>query len=101
VAKNKCISVAGHFEGHASALEQYRRHPPMQHVQGYPGSYWMPSSGNYSLHIAPAAAMAAATKMMTKTYTYFAGHFDGHSNAPVRYREHCQMEKVQGFTRSH
>jgi hypothetical protein len=31
----------------------------------------------------------------------FAGHFDGHSGAPVQYRVHCPMEKVRGFDRSH
>ncbi len=36
-----------------------------------------------------------------KKYTYFDGHFDGHGNVPVRYHEHCLMEEVQGFTRSH
>jgi hypothetical protein len=41
--KNKCTSVAGHFDGHASAVEQYRRHRLIWHVQGYPGSHWMPS----------------------------------------------------------
>jgi DUF1365 family protein len=28
----------------------------MQHDQGFTGSHWMPLLGNYSLHIAPAAA---------------------------------------------
>jgi hypothetical protein len=36
-----------------------------------------------------------------KKWTNFAGHFDGHCNAPVQYRTHCLMEEVQGFTRSH
>jgi hypothetical protein len=30
----------GLFEGLADAPEQYRRHHPMQHVQGYLGSHW-------------------------------------------------------------
>jgi hypothetical protein len=34
-------------------------------------------------------------------YTYFAGRFDGHHDAPVRYREYCPMEEVCGFQRSH
>jgi hypothetical protein len=49
----KCTSVAAHFDGHASALEQYRWHRPMRHVHGYPGSHWMPPLGNYSLYISP------------------------------------------------
>ena len=62
---NRCTSVAGYFDGHAEALKRYMRHRPMQHVQGYSGSHWMPPSGYYSLHIAPAAARATAnnTKM--------------------------------------
>ncbi len=55
----------------------------MQHVQGYPRSHWTPPSGDYLLHIAPVAARATANKTKTETYTYFAGHFDGHGNVPV------------------
>jgi hypothetical protein len=55
---NKCTFVAARFEGLADVPEQYRWHRPMQHVQGYSGSHWMPASGNYSLRIAQAAARA-------------------------------------------
>jgi hypothetical protein len=98
---SKCTSIAAHFEGLADALVQYRVHRPMQHVQGYTGSHWVLPLGNYLLHIAPAATRATANKITTKTCTYFAGHFDGHGDAPVRYRANCPMEEVQGFTRSH
>ncbi len=47
----------------------------MRHVQGYPGSHWMPSLGDYSLSIAPAAARATANKTTMKKWTNFAGHF--------------------------
>jgi hypothetical protein len=62
---NECTSIAGHFDDHAEALKQYMQHRPMQHVQGYSRNHWMPPSGYYSLHIAPAAARATAnnTKM--------------------------------------
>jgi hypothetical protein len=63
---NVCTSSAGHFDGHGSALEQYRRHRLMGHVQGYSGSHWMPPSGNYSLRIAPAATRATANETTTK-----------------------------------
>ena len=63
---NKCTSIVGHFDGHSSAVEQYRQHRPMRHVQGYPGSHWPLPSGKYSLCITPAAARASANKMMTK-----------------------------------
>jgi hypothetical protein len=65
-AKNKCTSVVGHFDGHVGALEQYRWHCPMWHVQGYLGSYWMPPLGNYLLHITPADARETANKTTTK-----------------------------------
>ena len=65
-ATNKCTYVAGHFDGHAEALKRYIRHRPMQHVQGYSGSHWMPPLSNYSLCITPVAARVTAnnTKML-------------------------------------
>jgi hypothetical protein len=91
--KKECTSVADHFDGHASAFEQNRRHCPMRHVQGYPGSHWMPPLGNYSLCIPPAAARATANETMTKTYTYSAGHFDGRGNVPIRYGAHRRWRR--------
>jgi hypothetical protein len=60
----------------------------MGHVQGYLGSHWMPPSGNYSLCIAPVAAKATDKQTTINKYTYFAGRFDGHDDAPVRNRTH-------------
>jgi hypothetical protein len=62
---NECTSIAGHFDDHVEVLKRYMLHRPMQHVQGYSGSHWMPPLGDYSLHITPAAARATAnnTKM--------------------------------------
>jgi hypothetical protein len=73
----------------------------MQHVQGYTSSHWMLKLGKYSLRIAPATARATAGETMMIKYTYFAGHFNGHGNAPVHYHMHYPMEEVKGFTRSH
>ncbi len=98
---NKCTFVASHFDGYVDALKQYGEHCPMQHVQGYIQILWMPPLGNISLRIAPAAARAPCKTMIMKKYINFAGHSNGHDNAPVRYRMHCPMEEVQGFTRSH
>jgi hypothetical protein len=98
---NKCTSAAGHFDGHVDAMEQYTQHRLMQHVQANNQSHWMPPSGNYSLRIAPAAIRATSKQTTMKKYTYFAGHFDGHVDVLVRYRVHCLMEEVQGFTTSH
>jgi hypothetical protein len=99
--KKECTFVIGYFNGHDGVLEQYRWHCLMRHVQGYPGSHWMPPSGNYLLRIAPAAARATAYKTTKKKLTYFAGHYDGRGAAPVQYLVHHPIEKVQGFGRSH
>jgi hypothetical protein len=73
----------------------------MQHVQGYSGSHWMLTLGDYLLRIAPAAIRATCKQTTVNKYTYKAGCFDGHGNVPVRNHVHRLMEGVQGFTRSH
>jgi hypothetical protein len=69
VVANKCTSSAGRFDSHSNALEQYRQHRPMQHVQGYSGSHWKPASGDYLLRIAPAAARATGKQTTINKYT--------------------------------
>jgi hypothetical protein len=96
-----CSYVVGRFDGHGSPLVQYKVHRPMQNVQGYSGSHWMPPSGDYLLRIAPTAARATGKQATINKYTYKAGRFDGHGDAPVRNHMHPPMEEVQGFTRSH
>jgi hypothetical protein len=98
---NKCISSAGRFDGHGGALVRYKAHHSMQYVQGYSGSHWTPASGNYLLRIAPAAARATGKQTTINIYTYKAGRFDGHGNAPVCNLTHLPMEEAQSFTRSH
>jgi hypothetical protein len=66
---NKCTSSAGPFDGHGGAPEQYRRHRPMRHVQGYSGSHWTLPLGNYWLRIAPAAARATGKQTTINKYT--------------------------------
>jgi hypothetical protein len=66
---SKCTSVAAHFKGLADAPEQYRWHHPMRHVQGYLGSHWMLSLGDYSLRIAPATARATGKQKTINKYT--------------------------------
>jgi hypothetical protein len=66
---NKCTSSAGRFDGHGGALEQYRRHCPMRHVQGYSGSHWTLASGNYLLRITPAATRATGKQTTINKYT--------------------------------
>jgi hypothetical protein len=57
-------SLAGIFDGRVDALEQCTQHCPIQHIQGYTGSLWTPTLGDYLLHIAPAAARATGNKTM-------------------------------------
>jgi hypothetical protein len=97
--KQNTLSTA-HFDSCGSAPVQYEVHLPMQHVQGYTSSLWMPPLVNCLLRIAPAAARVTGKQNIMKKYTYFVGCFDGHGNAPVRYQAHCSMEEAQGFTRS-
>jgi hypothetical protein len=66
---NKCTSSTGRFDGRGGAPEQYRRHCPMWHVQGYSRSHWMLPSGNYLLRIAPAAARATGKQTTINKYT--------------------------------
>jgi hypothetical protein len=61
----------------------------------------MLASGNYLLRIAPAAARATDKQTTINKYTYKAGHFDGHGDAPVHNHTHRLMEEIQGFTSSH
>jgi hypothetical protein len=96
-----CSSVVGRFDGHSGAPEQYRQHRPMWHVQGYSGSHWTPPLGNYLLRIATVAARATGKQTTINKYTFKAGHFDSHVDAPVHNPAHCPMEEVQVFTRSH
>jgi hypothetical protein len=96
-----CPSVVCHFDGHGGPPVQYEVHCPMQHVQGYSGSNWMPASGDYLLRIAPAAVRATGKQTTINKYTYKAGRFDGHGNGHVRNRAHPPLEEVQSFTRSH
>jgi hypothetical protein len=76
----------------------------MQHDQCFTGSHWTPPSGDYSLHIAQAAARGCQSNYHHNndaTCTHFAGRFDGHCDAAVLYRVHCLMEEVRGFHKSH
>jgi hypothetical protein len=97
----KCTLSAIRFDGHGGPPVQYKVHRPMQHVQVYSRSHWTPPLGSYSLCIAPAAARATGNQTTINKYTYKAGRFDGHGNAPVHNSAHHPMEEVQCFTRRH
>ena len=45
--RRKSTILAGRFAGRGGAPVQYRAHRPMEGVQGYNGSHWMPPPGEY------------------------------------------------------
>jgi hypothetical protein len=45
------------FDGHGDAAVRREVHCPMEHIQGFTRSHWMPPSGECLRRIAPAAAM--------------------------------------------
>ena len=47
----------GDFDCHADAAVRRGAHRPMEHVQGFTGSHWMPPLGKCLRRIATAAAM--------------------------------------------
>ncbi len=53
----KCRWIAGDFDCHSDAAVQRGAHLPMEHVQGFTGSHWMPPLGKCLRCITPAAAM--------------------------------------------
>jgi hypothetical protein len=46
-AINKYTYKAGRFNGHGDALVRNRAHCPMEEVQGFTRSHWMPPLGKY------------------------------------------------------
>jgi hypothetical protein len=44
---NKNINFAGHFDGCGSAPVPYPTHHPMEEVQGFGRSHWMPPLGKH------------------------------------------------------
>jgi hypothetical protein len=45
------------FDGHGDAAVRREAHHPMDHIQGFTRSQWMPPSGECLRRIAPTAAM--------------------------------------------
>ena len=57
--ENKCTYFTSRFDGPADMPWQYRVHRPMEEVQGFGRSHWMPLLVEYSLRFALAAAMVS------------------------------------------
>jgi hypothetical protein len=53
----KCRQIDGDFDCHTDAAVQHGAHRPIEHVQGFTRSHWMPPSGECLCRIAPAATM--------------------------------------------
>jgi len=53
----KCRQITGDFNCHGDAAVRLGAHCPIEHVQGFTRSHWMPPSGKCLRCIAPAAAM--------------------------------------------
>jgi hypothetical protein len=53
----KCRQINGNFDYHGNAAVQCGTHHPIEHIQGFIRSHWMPPLGKCLRRIAPAAAM--------------------------------------------
>jgi len=52
-----CRQIAGNFDGHGDAAVRRDAHCPMEHIQGFTQSHWMPPSGKCLRRIAQVAVM--------------------------------------------
>ncbi len=53
----KCRQIDDNFDGHGDAAVQRGAHCPMDHIQGFTRSHWMPPSCECLRRIAPTTAM--------------------------------------------
>jgi hypothetical protein len=53
----KCRQINDDFDGRGDAAVQRGAHRPMEHIQGFTRSHWMPPSGEWLRRITPTAAM--------------------------------------------
>ena len=53
----KCRQIDDDFRGHGDAAVRRGVHRPMEHIQGFTRSHWMPPSDGCLRRIAPTAAM--------------------------------------------
>ena len=93
-------SSAGHFDDHADASEQC--HVASLNV-ACPGLLRKPREATIGWLRTPyclGGRQGDNRQTYNEKYTHFAGHFDGHRDAPVLYHAHCPMEEVQGFPKS-
>ena len=53
----KCRWISGNFDCHVDVVVRRGAHLPIEHIQGFTWSHWMPPSGECLRSITPAAAM--------------------------------------------
>ncbi len=65
----KCRRIDDNFDCHDDAAVRREAHLPIEHLQGFTRSHWMPPLVECSLHIAAVAAMVDDFKKNTQTLT--------------------------------
>ena len=83
--KNKCTSLAGHFDVQGDAPVQYRGNQLMRRAQHFNWSHWTPQSVKYSLHIAPVTARVPFK------------HTKEHNQTTKQRRWRCKTEEDKGW----
>ena len=58
-SNKKCRQIDGDFDGHGDAAVRRGTHRPIEHIQGFIRSHWMPPSGECLRRIAPVATMVS------------------------------------------
>ena len=86
--QNKCISLAGNFDGHDNARVHYKAHQHMHRAHCFNLSHWTLKLVEYLLRISPATARVPYKLLIANKCISLAGYFDGHGNAPVQSRAH-------------
>jgi hypothetical protein len=80
-----CRRIDGNFDCHGNAAVQRGAHLPMEHIQGFTRSHWMPPSVECLRRIAPAAAMVDDLiygRPKPKVVRIFV-RYDGYPTAPA------------------
>jgi len=57
IDEKKCRQIDNDFDGHDDAAVRHGAHRPMEHIQGFTRSHWMPPLGECLRPIAPAAVI--------------------------------------------
>ncbi len=61
-SNKKYRQIDGDFDDHGNAAVRRGTHRPIEHIQGFIRSHWMPPLGECLRHIAPTAAMVKEFK---------------------------------------